>query len=99
MVAGEDPLDLALARSRVDVAADRAHAADRGDVLDLPRTRLEAILRRGQRADGAQLDHVAGERGPVRLVLEGRDHRLRAATACDQLPVLCDRLAEARAAI
>ena len=50
-----------------------------GHVLDLPRPRLEAVLRRGQRADRAELDHVAGERRAVGLVLERRDHRLRAA--------------------
>src|SRR5207253_10900293 len=50
-----DPLDLSLARRRLDVAADGAKAADGGDVLDLPGTGLEAVLRRGQRADGAEL--------------------------------------------
>ena len=77
VVAREDPLDLALARRRADVAADRAEAADGRHVLDLPRPRLEAVLRRGQRADRAELDHVAGERRAVGLVLEGGDHRLR----------------------
>ena len=62
VVAREDPLDLALARRRRDVAADGAEAADGGDVLDLPGPRLEAVLRRGERADGAELDHVAAER-------------------------------------
>src|SRR5207253_3587893 len=68
-------------------------------VLDLPRARLEAVLRRGEGADGAELDDVAGERRPVGLVLEGRDQRLRAAVARDQLAVLGDRLREARAAV
>ena len=61
VVAREDPLDLALARRRADVAADRAEPADRRDVLDLPRPRLEAVLGRGERADRAELGHVAGE--------------------------------------
>src|SRR5438552_6455188 len=47
----------------------------------------------------AELDHVSGEMRSVRLVLERRDHRLRAAVARDQLAVLGDGLAEARAAV
>src|SRR3954469_14814188 len=69
MVAGEDPLDLPLPHRRVDVAADGAEPAYRRHVLDVPRPRLEAVLRRGQRADGAELDHVAREGGAVRLAL------------------------------
>ena len=99
VVAREDPLDLALARRRADVAADRAEAADGGDVLDLPRPRLEAVLRRGERADRAELDHVAAERRAVALVLEGRDQRLGAAVPRDELPVLGDVGREARAAV
>ena len=38
-----------------------------GTFCDLPRPRLEAVLRRGQRADRAELDHVAGERRRVGL--------------------------------
>ena len=63
VVAGQDPLDLALAHRRGDVAADRAEAADRGHVLDLPRPRLEAVLRRRERADRAELDDVARRSG------------------------------------
>src|SRR5207248_7088186 len=99
MVPREDPLDLALAHRRVDVAADRAHAAHRRHVLDLPRPPFEAVLRREQRADGAELGDVAGERPAVRLVLERRDHGHRAAVARDELPVLAHVLAEARAAV
>src|SRR5262245_16009870 len=99
MVAGEDPLHLSLARRHVDVAADRAEAADAGNVLDLPRTGVEAIRRRGERSDGAELDHVPAERGAVRLVLEGGDLRRRAAIDGDELLVLRDDLAEARAAV
>src|SRR5581483_2048924 len=76
-----------------------AEAADAGDVLDLPRTRLEPILRGRQRPDGADLRHVAGERAAVRLVLERRDHGLRAAVDRDELPVLCDALGEPGAAV
>ena len=75
VVAGEDPLDLALAHRRVDVAADGAEAADGRHVDDLPRPPLEAVLRRQERADRAELGHVAGERARVGQVLEGRDHR------------------------
>ena len=76
VIAREDALHLPFARRRGDVAAHRAHAADRRHVLDLPRPRLEAVLRRRECADGTELDHVAGERPAVRLVLERRDHRL-----------------------
>ena len=90
MVAGQDALHLALARRRVDVAADGAQAADGRHVLDLPRPAFEAVRRRRQRTDRAELDHVAAERRPVGLVLEGRDHRLRAAVDGDELAVLGD---------
>src|SRR5262249_61729961 len=98
VVPGLDPLDPALAGRRGDVAAGGAEAAHGRDALDLPRPRLEAVLRRGERADGAELGHVAGERRAVRLVFERRDHRLRAAVDRDALPLLRDRLAEAGAA-
>src|SRR5206468_1376024 len=90
---------LPLARRRRDVAADRAETADGGRVLDLPRPRLEAVLRGGERAHRTKLDHVARERSPVRLVLEGRDQRLRAAVARHELAVLGDVAREARAAV
>src|SRR5829696_4031377 len=99
MVAREDALDLPLARGRADVAADRAEAADGGDVLDLPRPCLEAVLGRRERAHRAELDHVPGEGRAVRLVLERGDHRLRAAVARDQLSVFGHLLGEARAAV
>src|SRR5215204_2151750 len=99
VVAGEDPLDFPLAGRRRDVAAHRAHPAHGRDVLDLPGTPLESVRRRSQRADRAELDHVAGEPPAVRLVLEGRDHGLRAAVARDQLAVFGDLAGEARAAV
>src|SRR5206468_205337 len=99
VVAGEDALDLSLAGGGGDVAADRAEAADRGDVLDLPGPRLEAVLGRGQRAHGAELDHVSGEGRAVGLVLEGGDDRAGAAVPCDELAVLGHSLRETRAAV
>src|SRR5256886_13494201 len=47
----------------------------------------------------AQLGDVAGERAAVRLVLERRDDRHRAAISGDELAVLTHVLAEARAAV
>src|SRR5438067_1372641 len=99
VVAGEDPPDFAFALVGVDVAADRAKSADGRDALQLPGSDLKARLRRQQRADRAELGHVAGERARVGLVLEGRDERLRAAVQGDELVVLGNRLAEARAAV
>src|SRR3954452_24240304 len=99
MVAREDALDLPLARGRVDVAADGAEAADGRHVLDLPGARLEAVLRRRERADRAQLGDVAGEVAAVRLLLERRDHRLRAAVDRNELAVFGHVLAEAGAAV
>jgi hypothetical protein len=46
VVAGENPLDFALALVDVDVAADRAEAADARHGLELPRADLESRLRR-----------------------------------------------------
>src|SRR5580765_24763 len=99
MVAGEDPLHLPFTCRDVDVAADGAEAAHARDVLDLPRPSFEAIRRRGERADGTELDHVPAERCAVRLVLERCDLSRGAAIAGDQLVVLGDDLAEARAAV
>ncbi len=61
--------------------------------------RLEAVDRRGQSPDRAQLDDVARETTAVRLVLERRDHGGRPALAGDELLVLGDVLREARAAV
>src|SRR5205085_6156075 len=46
-----------------------------------------------------ELGDVAGEAAAVRLVLEGGDHRLRAAVDRDELAVLGDGLREPRAAV
>ena len=99
VVPGADPLDLALARRRLDVAADRAEPAHRRDVLDLPRASLEPVLRGRERSDRAELDHVPGERRPVRLILERGDDRLRSALAGDELVVFGDVRREAGAAV
>src|SRR6266508_5180010 len=85
VVARQDPLHLPLASRGVDAAADRAQAAHGRNLLDLPRPPVEAVRRRGERADGTELDYVAAERRAVGLVLEGRDHRLRAAVAGHEL--------------
>jgi hypothetical protein len=99
MVSGEDALHLALADRGRRVAADGAARADRRHVLDVPRPSVEAVERRGERADRAELDHVAGERRAVRLVLEGRDLRVGPAIPRDELTVLRDVLREPCAAV
>src|SRR5262249_5704881 len=99
VVPREDPLDLPFARRRVDVAADRAQPADRRRVLDLPRPGLEAVHRRREGAHGAELDDVAAERRAVRVVFERGDLRLRTAVHRDELAVLGNLFAEARAAV
>ncbi len=99
VVSGEDPRHLALARRRPGVAPDRAEAADRGDVLDLPGAGAEPVGRRGERADRAELEDVAGEVRPIGLVFEGGDDGARAAVDRHELPVLGDGLGEAGAAV
>ena len=99
MVARQHARHLALPRRRPGVAAHRAEAADRRDVLDLPGARAEAVDRRGERAHGTQLDDVAGEMGAVRLVLERGDVRVGAAVQRHELSVLRDLLGEAGAAV
>ena len=99
MVARENPLDLALAHGRVDVAAHRAEPADGRNVLDVPRPRLEAVLRRGERTDRAELDHVARERRPVGVALERGDLGVGATVPRDELVVLGHVGGEPRAAV
>src|SRR6185436_1322963 len=89
----------AVAQRGRGVAARGAECAHGGNVGDLPRPRLEAVLGRGQRSDGAQLDHVARETTAIGLLLERGDHGGRAALARDQLLVLRDVLGEAGAAV
>ncbi len=88
-----------LAHRRPGVAAGRAEAADRRDVVDLPRPRLETVARRRQRAHRAELGHVPAERARVRALLEGGDDRPRSALARDQELVLGDVRGEPRAAV
>ncbi len=99
VVARLNALRLGLADGDGDVAADRTQAADSRHVGDLPRPPLEAVLRREQRADGAELRDVAGERSRVRDILERRDHGHGAAVGGDELAVLAHVRAEARAAV
>src|SRR5689334_16433723 len=99
MVPGEDPLDPPLANRGRGVAADGAAGTDGRHVLDVPGPGVEAVERRGERTDGAELDDVPRERRTVRLVFEGRDLRARPAVAGDELPVLRDLVREAGAAV
>ncbi len=99
VVAREDAQHLAFACRGGHVAAHRAEPAHRGHVLDLPGPPSEAVLRRGERADGAQLDDVARERRRVGVVREGGDLGERAAVARHQLIVLGHVRGEPRAAV
>ena len=87
-------------RRRLDraPAADRAGLARRLGRLEVPRTRLEAVRARGQRADGADLHDVAGEVRRERLVGIGDDLGLLAAPAEVDERVARDLGGEARAA-
>ncbi len=99
VVAREHAPHAVLAHGAPGVAADGALPAHARDVVDLPGPRVEAVHGRGERADRAELDHVAGEATAVGLLLERRDDRARAALARDQLLVLGDVLREAGAAV
>ena len=99
MVAREDPLDLAFAHRRVDVAADGAETADGRHVLNVPRPCLEAELGRRERADRAELDHVARERRPVRIALERRNLGVGTTVSRHELVVFGNVRRESRAAI
>src|SRR5205085_9606032 len=91
--------DALVADGEADVALRRAERAHRAGHLDVPRARAEAVGLRGQRAHRAQLHDVAAERRDVRMAVEGRDVRVRAALLQDELVVLGDLLAEAHAAV
>ena len=99
VVAPEHAHHAVVAHGQLDVALRRAVRADRARALDVPRARAEAVGRRGERADGAELDDVAAERADVRVPVEGRDVGVRAALGEDQLVVLGDLLREAHAAV
>ena len=93
-----DPRDLALARGQLHVGAGGVVAADRGGVGDVPGPRDEAVRDARQRADGAEVDDVAGEAALVVVAREGADLAAGAAVLHDQRAVLGDVLAEADAA-
>ncbi len=99
VVAPEHAHHAVVAHGQLDVALRRAVRADRARALDVPRARAEAVGRRGERPDGAQLDDVAAERADVGMPVEGRDVGVRAALGEDQLVVLRDLLREAHAAV
>ena len=93
-----DPRDLALAGGELHVGAGGVVAADRGGVGDVPGPRDEAVGDARQRADGAEVDDVAGEAALVVVAGEGADLAAGAAVLHDQRAVLGDLLAEAHAA-
>ena len=99
VVAGEHAHHALVADGELDVALGGAERADRPGALDVPRARAEAVGARGERADRAQLDDVAAERGDVRMPVERPDEAVRAALEQDQLVVLGDLLREAHAAV
>ena len=99
VVAAEHAHHAVVAHGQLDVAVGGAAGADRARALDVPRPRAEAVRARGERADRAQLDDVAGERRHVRVAVEGADVRVRAALEQDQLVVLGQLLREAHAAV
>src|SRR5262249_6454149 len=91
--------DRAVARVQRHVAADAAAAADRRRAREVPRPRAEPVLARGQRADRAQLDRVAGERRRERLARQRTGLAVAAALERDQRLVAGDLVLEARAAV
>ncbi len=99
VLTGEHPHDLVVANGELDVALRGTQRADPAGALDVPRARTEAVGPAGQGAHRAQLDDVSGERGAVRVPVEGTDERVGAALGEDQLPVLGDLLREADAAV
>uniref|UniRef100_A0AAG5DV64 Uncharacterized protein n=1 Tax=Anopheles atroparvus TaxID=41427 RepID=A0AAG5DV64_ANOAO len=66
--AGQNAQHLAGARAHHDVAAERVEHVDRFDFANFPRARHEAVRLVGERADRAQIDHVAGQLGQEELL-------------------------------
>src|SRR5262249_41641521 len=99
VVARQDPEDALVADRELDVALARAERADRPRVLDVPRTRAEAIGVAGERAHRAELGDVAVKGRDVGALVEGADEGLVAALEELKLLVLGDLLAEPDAAI
>src|SRR5665213_1879393 len=79
-------------------AADRARSAGRLHLLEVPRTRLEAVRCRGQRPYRADLDGVAREVRVERLRRERRDLDQVATSGHVDLGVAGDLVGEPRAA-
>ena len=82
--ARQDAHHLASAGVDADRRAERIHHVDRLRLVELPRTRRESIRLRGERPDGAEIDHVALQLRGHRLFEIGRDlHVLAAADGAE----------------
>src|SRR6185369_5237393 len=82
--ARQDAHDLAPARIDADGRADRIHDIDRLRLAELPRPRREGVRLGGERADRAEIDHVALQLGAHRLLEVGGDlHVLAAADGAE----------------
>ena len=82
--ARQDAHHLAAARVDADRRAERVHHVDRLGLRQLPRPRRERIGLRGERADRAEIDHIALQLGGHRLFEIGRDlHVLAAADGAE----------------
>ena len=99
VVALQDAQDALVADGEADVALGRAEGADRPGLLDVPGPGAEAVGARGERANGAELDDVAAERGHVGVPVEGGDVGLVAALLEHELVILGDLLAVTDAAV
>ena len=91
--------DLVAARLHDDPAAHRAARAGALGLVEVPRPGLEAVGRRGERADRADLHGVAAEVAGERVVGEGVDLRLVAAVLEVDERVAGHVLGEAGAAV
>ena len=84
--ARQHPHDLGAAAVDPNVGADGIHDVDRFGLAQFPGPRREGIGLGGQRADRAQVDHVAGEFGGQRALQISRDlHMLAAMERADFL--------------
>ncbi len=99
VLAGEHAQHALVAHRQRDVALGGAQRAHRAGILDVPRPRAEAVGLGGERADGAQLDDVAGEGRDVGVAVEGGDVGVGAALLQHELVVFGDLLGEAHAAV
>ncbi len=99
VVARKHPLDALVADGELDVALARAEVADRPGALDVPRPCAEAVGGVRERPDGAQLDHVPGERRDVGMPVERADEGVVGALQEHELVVLRDLLREAHAPV